>query len=151
MEGHVFVRIADGSEDLAACLRIRRVVFIEEQAVPEADELDDLDAQCTHMLALPDLASPCADAVGTARLLPLDGGRAKVQRVAVLAPYRRRGVGAALMGAIEAAAVRRACTELILGSQLTAVSFYERLGWAPYGDEFLDAGIPHVMMAKSLR
>ena len=36
------------TDDLAACHAIRRAVFIEEQAVPEDLEIDDLDGQAIH-------------------------------------------------------------------------------------------------------
>lgn len=147
------VRVAVSLEDLAACLHIRRVVFIDEQGVPEADELDELDeldGVCRHVLALPHAGSPATDALGTARLQLLDDDRGKVQRVAVLAAHRRRGVGAALMAAVEIEARRAGRAKLVLGSQLNALPFYERLGWEASGDVFSDAGIPHRMMRKSL-
>ena len=39
------------TQDIATCLELRRIVFIDEQGVPEADERDDLDAQAVHLLA----------------------------------------------------------------------------------------------------
>jgi predicted GNAT family N-acyltransferase len=146
----VHVRRASSPEDLAACVHIRRVVFIAEQGVPEADELDGLDNVCRHFLALPEKASPPMRAFGTARILFLDDGSAKAQRVAVLKEMRGRGVGAALMFALEGEAARAGRAVMILGSQVTAVPFYSKLGYEPYGDVFLDAGIEHRMMRKSV-
>ncbi len=146
----VHVRRATTPEQLAACLQIRRVVFIEEQSVPEADELDDLDAVCRHFLAAPGKNSPAREAVGTARILFLSDGTAKAQRVAVLKEHRKSGVGAALMFALEGEAARAGLATLVLGSQLSAVPFYERLGYEAYGDVFVDAGIDHLMMRKNV-
>jgi predicted GNAT family N-acyltransferase len=136
--------------ELDACLHLRRVVFIDEQGVPEHEELDDQDAHCVHFLALPDDNAPLHDAIGTARMMLLPG-KAKAQRVAVLAARRRDGVGRALMDALEAEALRCERTVVVLGAQLTAVPFYEQLGYAPEGEVFLDAGIPHRTMKKVLR
>ncbi len=70
------------TEDLAACLALRRAVFIDEQGVSEADEIDDLDAEAVHLLAIKDTAP-----VGTARLLIL-GDTGKIGRVCVLPEAR---------------------------------------------------------------
>lgn len=141
---------ATTADEIAACLRIRRIVFIEEQGVPEQDELDDLDPICRHFLALPSKESPLRDAIGTARITFLDGDTAKAQRVAVLQAQRRSGVGAALMFAIEGEAARAGRSWLLLSSQLTALRFYERLGYEAYGETFLDAGIEHRMMRRQV-
>lgn len=125
-------------------------MFIEEQGVPEHDEIDDKDPVCVHFLALPDAASPLGDAYGTARLFPTPEGKAKAQRVAVQKSARGHGVGRALMAALEDEARARGFNEVVLGAQLSAVSFYLPLGYEPYGGVFDDAGIPHRMMKKRL-
>jgi predicted GNAT family N-acyltransferase len=144
------VRRATTADDIAACLEIRRVVFIEEQGVPEADELDELDAVCRHFIVTPDKSTPARQAIGTARILFLDDDTAKAQRVAVLKEHRKHGVGAALMFALEGEAARAGRSTLLLSSQLSAVPFYERLGFEAYGETFLDAGIEHLMMKKQV-
>jgi predicted GNAT family N-acyltransferase len=144
------VRRAMTPDELAACLQIRRRVFIHEQGVPESEEIDDLDVACRHFLATPEKGSAPMDAFGTARILFLDDDTAKAQRVAVLREYRKHGVGAALMFALEGEAARSGRSLLILSSQLTAVPFYEKLGYEAYGDVFVDAGIDHRMMRKAV-
>lgn len=145
------VRRAMNSEDMAACLRIRRLVFIDEQGVPEAEDLDGLDPVCRHFLALPETASPATGAFGTARILLLDDGTAKAQRVAVLKEMRRHGAGEALMQALEGEAAREGRGVMILGAQLSALPFYTEIGYEAYGEVFIDAGIEHRMMRKSIR
>ncbi len=132
------------TDDLSACLALRRVVFIEEQAVPEALEADGLDGRAVHLLAVLD-----GRPVGTARLL-VEGDHAKIGRVAVLREARGRGIGAALMEAAVAALRRRGVREATLGAQVHALAFYERLGWEAHGPEFDDAGIPHRAMRMAL-
>jgi predicted GNAT family N-acyltransferase len=58
------------------------IVFIEEQGVPEADEVDDRDGESLHLLAWRG-----DEAVGTARMR-LVGELAKAERVAVRADAR---------------------------------------------------------------
>jgi ElaA protein len=132
-------------EDLSTCLAIRRTVFIENQNVPEADEVDGLDPICTHFLALED-----GEPAGTARLRITEERHAKIERVAVLERFRGRAIGAALMHAAEAAALELGHREAILGAQVQVIAFYEKLGWIAEGPIFMDAGIPHRKMKKLL-
>lgn len=126
------------TRDIAACRALRRAVFIEEQGVPEADEVDDLDDQAIHLLATDD-GTP----VGSARLLVL-GQTGKVGRVCVLAPVRGTGLGAALMRtAVDEFRKIPGVTKVKLGAQTHAIPFYERLGFTATGPEYLDADIPH--------
>ena len=144
----VQIKVVVSEDELREALEIRKRVFIEEQKVPECDEIDEFDASpsaAVHFLASKD-GMPAA----TARVRFLDDGRrAKFQRVATLAKFRKQGIGHALMQ--HAAAHVRAhhappVQELYLEAQVHAVGFYERLGFEPYGDEFLDVGIPHRAM-----
>ena len=132
-------------DERARCLAIRREVFVEEQGVPVAEEMDADDRGCTHFLALAG-----GEAVGTARLRVTGDGRVKAERVAVRRPFRRAGVGRALMRALEDAARARGHRELVLNAQVPVVAFYERLGYRAEGSEFLEAGIPHRAMRKPL-
>ena len=81
------------TSDLVTCQAIRRVVFIEEQGVSLADEVDGRDGEAEHLLALLD-----GQPVGTARML-VAGETGKIGRVAVLAAARGQGIGAALIRA----------------------------------------------------
>jgi predicted GNAT family N-acyltransferase len=144
------IRRAQTSDEMAACIAVRRAVFIDEQRVSEHEELDGLDDVCRHFIAVPDKLSPARLAIGTARLLFLDDGSAKAQRVAVLKPHRGRGVGAALMFALEGEAARAGRALVVLAAQLSAVPFYENLGYTAFGEVFLDAGIDHRMMRKNV-
>ena len=132
--------------DLAACHALRRTVFIEEQNVPEADEMDDLDADAIHLLATDDADRP----VATARLLVRDD-IGKIGRVCVLADQRGTGLGAALMRAAIDALAARGVRQVRLGSQTHAMGFYEKLGFVAEGPVYDDAGIPHRDMALNLK
>lgn len=136
--------------ELERGLEIRRIVFIEEQGVAKDLELDGLEADCVHFLVWPGDEAQVEAAVGTARLWIDSEGRAKAQRVAVLAAARGSGAGRALMRAVEAQAAAGGHASLHLGAQVSAMPFYERLGYRPYGDAFDDAGIPHRMMRLDL-
>jgi ElaA protein len=125
------------TDDIPTCRALRRVVFIDEQGVSEADEVDDLDPIATHILATVD-----GTATGCARILP-GNGYAKIGRVCVLASARGTGLGAVLMRAAVEECRRQGFGTVKLGAQVHALGFYERLGFAAVGPVFDDAGIPH--------
>lgn len=126
---------------------IRKQVFIEEQAVPEQDEWDDLDATAIHFL----VQSNQGKALGCARLLteplPDSGYTYHIGRVALLQPFRNQGIGHQLMVFIIEYCQQHAPHQSIyLHAQTPRRVFYERLGFNAQGDEFMDAGIPHIHM-----
>ena len=130
--------------DLDTCIALRRAVFIDEQGIPEAEEIDDLDDEALHVLGWIDGVP-----VATARMFLTDG-TGKIGRVCVLAQARGTGAGAAIMqGAIAALRARGAAT-VKLSSQSYAIPFYEKLGFVAYGPEYPDAGIPHRDMVLEL-
>lgn len=129
--------------DAGAALRAVRInVFVEEQHVPERLEWDGLDGHCLHVLA----TTAEGEAVGTGRLLP-DG---HIGRMAVLAPWRGRGVGRLLLVELIAAARERGHTCVELSAQTHAIGFYRRSGFEVVSAEYLDAGIPHQTMRLAL-
>jgi len=141
MEGTVTVTSGDWESLGEPASLIRRVVFIDEQQVPQEEEWDGLDSACLHFLA-----TLQGEPVGTARLLP-DG---HIGRVAVLSRARGKGIGYQLMQAAIHAARDAGHTQAVLSAQLHALAFYERLGFVAHGDVFMDAGIPHREMMLAL-
>lgn len=133
------VRFADCGEMLLA---LRREVFVVEQSVPEAIEVDGLDGHCIHVLAWLG-----GQPVGTGRM-QADG---HIGRIAVRKAFRGRGVGTAIMRGLIDEARRQGLASVYLGSQTHAQAFYEGLGFVAYGQRFVEAGIPHIMMRLNLR
>ena len=141
----IAIQRASAPHEIERCLAIRRTVFIKEQGVDAALEVDGLDGEALHYLgrlgAVP---------VATARVRLLregDARVAKVQRVAVLPEARGTGAGAAIMRHLMHDVERtHGVASFTLGSQESAVPFYERLGYRIVGERFMDAGIPHRTM-----
>jgi predicted GNAT family N-acyltransferase len=140
----VDVRAARGEDELDAAFALRREVFVEEQGVPLDEELDDRDAEALHLVALDGAA-----VVGTCRLLET-GDALKLGRMAVAATARRRGIAARLLEEAEVQALARGVRVIRLSSQVGARAVYERAGYTAYGAPFVEAGIDHVMMEKTL-
>lgn len=136
------VREAVWPRDAAAIAQVRRRVFIEEQGVPEAMEWEALDARCDWFL----VEGADGAAIGVARLTP-DG---RIGRMAVVPPWRRQGVGSALLAAALAKARERALGQVSLHAQTHALAFYARAGFHAVGPGFMEAGIPHHQMVLAL-
>jgi predicted GNAT family N-acyltransferase len=137
------VRKANWADDQAVLSAIRRTVFIEEQNVPPELELDGFDEECIHALALDRDGRP----IGCGRLLP-DGN---IGRMAVLKNWRGKGVGSALLNALVSRAAEQGGDRVYVHAQTYMKKFYQHHGFKRIGDEFMEAGIPHVKMIRRLR
>jgi predicted GNAT family N-acyltransferase len=125
--------------------QLRRTIFIEEQGVDEALEMDGLDDTATLIVMYVE-----GKAVGCARYRVL-ASAVKVERVGVLKDYRNRGLGQEIMAFVESQIVEYTDKSWItLNAQLTAKSFYLRLGYGTVGEVFVEANIDHQKMMKEL-
>lgn len=122
-------------------MALRWTVFVEEQGVPPEDELDGTDVGCMHIIAAD------ADSIVGAARFKVTENTAKIGRVCVDQNHRGRGIGADMIRYI-----CRSCKapRALLGAQVDAIPFYERLGFAPVGAVYMDAGIPHRDMEIAL-
>ena len=132
------IEIVSWSCKQAELYSVRRAVFIEEQNVSESIELDGRDPDCFHVLASDTKGRP----VGTARM----DGKGRIGRMAVLHDYRRRGIGRKMIQALMDYGRKNAITDFHLSAQITAIGFYNKMGFEPYGEEFIEAGITHINM-----
>lgn len=124
---------------------IRKLVFIEEQGVPEEMELDVFDPLAQHALAY--LDSQC---IGTARLLAPSGTTGRIGRMAVLPQYRKQGHGGRLLRALLEQGQSKGITQFELHAQLSAIPFYEQFGFIAQGAIYDEAGIAHRDMILSI-
>ena len=136
-----FVQAVNWYASEQALRAIRKTVFVEEQRVPEELEWDDLDEHSYHIMALAADGTP----IGTGRLLR-DG---HIGRMAVLKEWRGKGVGSALLKLLLEIAYKMGFDEVKLHAQTHTVGFYARHGFAIEGGEFMEAGIPHVVMSRT--
>jgi predicted GNAT family N-acyltransferase len=119
-------------------------VFFGEQGVPVAADRDGRDSEATHLVAVDG-----GRVIGTCRLL-FDGSVSRLGRLAVEPDLRRHGVGAELLAAATRASVERGAERIELHAQTYARELYERDGYSDHGDEFVEEGIVHVAMQKTL-
>lgn len=136
--------------DRQAAFEIRRRVFAEEQDAPDIRVSDTDDAR--SIIALGSLVGARGERwpVSTGRLSPpiLAGDPGLIAWVATVPAARGRGVGAAVMRFLLAAADRVGTREVALAAQYPAEPFYERLGFIPAGPIYDVRGIPHRRMVR---
>jgi len=133
-------------EELQAAFAVRKEVFIQEQGVADEEEFDVFDLTSAHFVAFDDADNAC----GTARWRKTEQG-IKLERFAVLIPYRGKGVGALLLQHVldDIAQYPELDAQTIyLHSQATAVDFYRKYGFQKVGDLFYECEIPHYKMEK---
>jgi ribosomal protein S18 acetylase RimI-like enzyme len=88
--------------------------------------------------------------VGCLVLRPLTDGDVQMRQVAVVPDVQGQGIGKALVEHSEVLARGLGFRRMILHARETAVSFYEKLGYAKVGDSFEEVTIPHRAMKKRL-
>lgn len=145
--GGVFMSIkkVTTEADLQVAFDFRRKVFIEEQQVPEVeeyDEFDSLQAPCDHILVYYK-----EQPVGTGRLRVVEG-YGKLERICIVEEFRKFGLGKEIIMGLEQIARDNGLTKAKLNAQSYAEVFYEKLGYKRVGEEFMDCGIPHILMKK---
>src|ERR1700730_8030062 len=140
------LRWARSPADVSGAVTVREQVFCIEQGVSREEELDGLDDQALHLVAV-DLDG--ARVIGTLRLL-MAGNEAKIGRVAVERRWRRHGIASRMLQMALAGALERGASRARLASQLHATHLYEEAGFTVESDPFEEAGIPHVWMGRGL-
>ncbi|MGH8145636.1 MAG: GNAT family N-acetyltransferase [Rhodanobacteraceae bacterium] len=144
IQGDFHVEVCDWAKpsEREALLAVREDVFIREQHVPVELEVDEADAHCAHVLARSLDGTPIA----AGRMTP-DG---IIGRMSVLHDWRGRGVGTALLHTLVGMARARGLDLVTLHAQRDAAAFYLRHGFETEGDEYEEAGIPHIDMRCEL-
>jgi predicted GNAT family N-acyltransferase len=134
------------ADELPAILALRHEVFCVEQGVPEELDRDGCDRGALHLVA-----GAGRRVIGTCRLVGTDRQETwRLGRMAVARDWRGRGVGGAILVEAHRQAALRGVRRMVLAAQLPARDFYSRHGYEPFGEEFEEAGIPHVAMTVVL-
>ena len=133
--------------DLNLAFSIRKEVFVEEQGVPLEDEYDEFDKLNEHSEHI--LVYYNERPVGTGRIRWVDGF-GKLERICILEPYRKFGLGKVIINALEGIAKEKEISQVKLHAQTHAEGFYEKIGYQTSSSMFMEDGIPHILMIKSI-
>lgn len=133
------IKIIRTKKDLEKALRIRRKVFVEEQGAPV--ELEQVfDSEAIHFLI-----SYNKKPVGTCRVRFI-GKKAKLERLAVLKKYRRKGLGKLGLNHMISYAKRKRAKQIYLHGQHRLKKYYESLGFIAKGKTFMEGPYKHIKM-----
>ena len=138
-------KLVAGDRELEGAFEIRRQVFVEEQGISEDLVFDGHDEEALHMVV-----KDGERVIGTARVLFLADNQAKLERMAVLRPFRHKGIGKGIVSFLNEELKNRQLEQVILHAQYGVVAFYKSCGFEELGMPFWEAGIKHMKMQKRL-
>lgn len=144
----ISVKVVENAAELEGAIAVRMRVFVGEQGIPAAVEMDDADtaADTVHAVALHQ-----GTVIGTGRLLgDVDGKGPHIGRMAVAREWRRSGVGGMVLSYLEGQARARGFARITLHAQEYVKAFYAVYGYREVGEMFLEVEIPHREMVKEL-
>jgi ElaA protein len=130
------------SEEIYKILKVRNDVFVVEQHCPYED-IDNVDQQSTHIFYLDDKNQ----IIAYLRAIPPEVKFNECSIGRVLTLKRRAGYGTKLMEeAIKYLNEKYPFSNIKIEAQVYCLDFYKKLGFKVISKEFLDVGIPHVLM-----
>lgn len=139
------IKVVQNQKMLKQALKIREIVFINEQKIPLSEEVDEYDTTATHFLVY----NSKNKAIATCRTRVYQN-QIKIERLCVLKFYRGKKIGEKLINHAENQAKKEGYKETILSAQSQAVSFYQKLGYQICSERYIDANIEHFLMKKTL-
>lgn len=131
------------AEELYKILQLRAAVFVVEQDCAYQD-LDGKDQKALHIIGTKN-----DEIVAYTRVFAAGDYMKKVciGRVVVKQDQRTYGYGKEIMiASMEAIKNKFKTTEICLSAQTYLIKFYNDLGFVRVGEEYLEDGIPHIMM-----
>lgn len=138
-------KLVSNDSELKGAFEVRKKVFVEEQGIAELLEFDGNDGQALHLVVMDK-----ERVIGTARVLFLATNQAKLERMAILKPFRRKGIGRRLIYHLSEDLSKRQVEQVVLHAQYSVVAFYKSCGFEESGSPFWEVGIKHIKMQKQL-
>lgn len=126
-------------------LELRFRVLREPLGLPRSSVTFPFEAQSLHLVA-----HQGPTVVGCVLFHPEDAHSGRLFQMAVTPTLQGQGLGARLVVALEEELRRRGFTHVHLHARAHVVPFYERLGYAVYGEPFEERTVPHRHMRKAL-
>ena len=142
---NITFKLVANDEELMGALEVRRQVFVQEQGVSEDLEYDGYDEEALHMVV-----KDGERVIGTARVRFLTTNKVKIERMAVLRPFRRRGIGSNIISFLKGELESKQIKQVVLHAQCEVTEFYKSCGFEESGPHFWEVGIKHVKMQLRL-
>ncbi len=142
---NLIYKLVTSDRELQGALDVRRQVFVEEQGISEDLEYDGHDSDALHVVV-----KDGERVVATARVQFPTSSQAKIERMAVLKSFRRRGIGRRIMVFLNEELRSRQVEQVVLHAQCAVAAFYRSCGFEETGLPFMEAGIKHIAMQRRL-
>jgi predicted GNAT family N-acyltransferase len=144
MSKFIYKIVTDGV-DLQQAFEVRRQVFVREKGISEDLVFDGHDRETLHMVV-----KDREKVIGSARVQFLTDNQAKLERMAILKHYRRKGIGKEMLLFLNTVWKDKQVQQVIIHAQLEVVPFYKLCGFDELGLPFQEAGIKHIKMRKQV-
>ncbi len=138
-------KLVTGDVELQEAFEVRRQVFVREQGISEDLVFDGHDREALHMVV-----KDGERVIGSARVQFLADNQTKLERMAILKRYRRKGIGKEMLLFLDTVWKGNQVQQVIIHAQLEVVPFYKLCGFDEFGSPFREAGIKHIKMRKQL-
>jgi len=138
---NITFKLVTNDEELRGAFEVRRQVFVHEQGVSEDLEYDGFDGE-----ALQIVVKDGNRVIGTARIRFPATNQARIERIAILKPFRRRGIGSNVISFLKEDLKSRQIEHVILHAQCAVTEFYKSCGFEETGPLFWEDGIRHIKM-----
>ena len=128
-------------DELYGLLKARVAVFVVEQQCPY-QEIDGVDKESYHVFF-----REGSEIIAYLRVVPKGVKFEEVSIGRVLSFRRKNGIGSRLLSeGLKVAREQFHAQKVVLEAQVQAQAFYEKAGFVQVSPEFLEDGIPHIMM-----
>ncbi|MDH4269468.1 MAG: GNAT family N-acetyltransferase [Dehalococcoidia bacterium] len=138
-------KLVTGDVELREALEVRRQVFVRGQGISEDLVFDAHNREALHVVA-----KDGERVIGSARVQFLANNQAKLERMAILKRYRRKGIGRQILLFLDAVLKCKQVQQVIIHAQLEVIPFYKSCGFDQVGLPFQEAGIKHIEMRRQL-
>jgi predicted GNAT family N-acyltransferase len=138
-------RLVTGGAELRKAFEVRRQVFVKEQRISEDLVFDERDREALHIVV-----KDGERVIGSARVQLLVNNQAKLERMAVLNRYRRKGIGRKMLLFLDTVLRNKQVQQVIIHAQHDVAPFYKSCGFDQVGLPFQEAGIKHIEMHRQL-
>jgi len=130
----------NSKDDISSLLALRKAVFCDEQGFSAENEKDAFDDMAYYALVFDEQEQPAA----TGRLFIDAQDRFHIGRMCTRRDMRGKGLGDLAIRMLLDLALRLNAPYIVIDAQEAAVGFYEKYGFRPCGEMFLDEGAPHI-------
>ena len=138
-------KFVENESELEDAFEVRRRVFVAEQGIPEDVVFNSCEGEAIHVVV-----KDGARVIGTARVQFLDAKQAKLERMAVLEPFRCMGIGRRIISFLIEELKNKQVAKVVLHAQHGVIEFYKVCGFNQSGLPFWEAGIKHIKMERQL-